>query len=87
MPRAPRNQKNPKPRPTEAVVETPVVEAATAAERSRRDNGAAVAEPAIAEPAPELQPPSTPVEPVMDDAKDTKPRNGAVISATKSPRR
>ncbi len=34
----------------------------------------AAAEAAVAEPAPELQPPSTPVEPVMDDAKSEERR-------------
>ena len=71
MPKAPKTKKT-KAKATAAVVEKPVVEAASAVEAPAATNGGAVAETAFAEPAPELQPPSTPVEPVMDDAKDIK---------------
>ena len=51
----------------EAVVEAPVRNGDAVAE--------AAAEAAVAKPAPELQPPSTPVEPVMDDVQ-TGDRHG-----------
>ena len=53
--------------PAEATpaVETPVANGGSAAET-------AAAEPPYTEPAPELQPPSTPVEPVMEDARESR---------------
>ena len=66
MARAPRKTK-PK-AAAEAAVEPPAPNGGEVAET-------AVTEPAVVEPAPELQPPSTPVEPVMDDAK-TEERRG-----------
>jgi transcription termination factor Rho len=60
MARAPRKTK-PK-AAEEAAVESPAPNGGAVAETT-------VAEQAMPEPAPELQPPSTPVEPVMDDTK------------------
>ena len=74
MARVPRVPRKPKAKvPVEAAVEPPAPIADAVAETAV---AAPVAdEPAAPEPAPELQPPSTPVEPVMDEPK-TEERRG-----------